>query len=331
MQTRTINPMEIAGAGVLLVVAAFAYWLHITQPYSEPQDTVLLFMQSTNKADLVGFQKASSPTYYSSFVRHFGEQKYERVTWIYRQVYQLGLPKWHEYRQRAQTAADVEYQRLHERVSNLGKEAFSRLSPEKRLELMDDQQKYQAFVFQSGVNALSASDRARIESVDAFREGRDRERFAEREAWTLLSAEDKAVLGSLATLSSTDTAEKLAFLDRMGLPNLSQNLKKEITNIPRSELYDPDAFKFKYGEPIAKEFFEFSKIPDDVGTVPCSFSRQDGRDSLLRGDLAQCKFQSRAKGNLLSITINLKKVDWRWLVEAVDPDFFKIDWQANHE
>lgn len=247
--------LEIVIVIILVVLAGVLYAVHATQPYSEPQMTVSALIRSAGAADLAGFKSASTPDYYGRFVRYFGEQKFQRIAGIYQQVYQLGLPRWYEYRQRAQNAAEVEYQKLHQQVASLGQEAFDRLSPDARLELMDSPEKRNDFVFDSGIKALSAQDRQKIENVEDFKAYRDREQFMQREAWNLISPDDRAALVDRSALYSVDTPAKVAFLDKVGIPQLSTALKKEIQNIPRTELNDPDAFRYKYGEPLAKDFF----------------------------------------------------------------------------
>jgi hypothetical protein len=233
---------------VALIAAGAFQYLHNQQAYSEPQKTVGLLIRSAGGADLKGFQQASTPTYYASLVRHFGEAKYQRTLSICRTVFHLGEPRWAEYRQRAQAAAENAYERLHERVASLGRDAFGRLSVEERMRLMDDKSKYNAFLFDQGIQSLPGEERSRIENVEDFRQSRDRARFIEREAWNALSPEDRTALGGPAVLSREMTPEKLAFIDRVGIPLLGAEQKKEIEGIQRSELGDPPAFMFKYRE-----------------------------------------------------------------------------------
>lgn len=314
---------------VLAVIAAGALlYQHNQQTYSEPEKTVGLLIKAAGSADLGGFQQASIPTYYAAFVRHFGEAKYRRVDNIYRLAFRIGEPPWAEYRQRAEAAAGNAYERLHERVTSLGRDAFGRLSVEERMRLMDDRSKYNAFLFDQGIQALPPEERNRIDSVEDFREYRDRSRFIEREAWNALSPEDRAALGSPAVLSRGMTPEKLAFIDRVGIPLLGAEQKKEIEGIHRSELSDPPAFKFKYGEPLAKDYLTETKIPIPLRIHPCTFPKEDSKGSLLRGEIADCRVtvQPRPQIPPIEVTVTLQKADYRWLVDRAEPNLYEIPW-----
>jgi hypothetical protein len=318
--------IEIGLLVVTILGAAFLYWTHTQQPYSAPQGTVDLLIKAGGSADLGEFQKASTAVYYADFVRHFGEQKYQRVSAIYDHVARLGMPQWQEYSQRALQQANVGYERLRERVNALGKEAFARLSVDERMQLMDDRSKYEAYVLDQGIQALPPEERARIDNVEAFRQGADRYQFAQREGWNYLSEEDRAALGSPAVLSEGLTPEKVAFLDRVGLPLLDARLKKELGEIQRSELSDPDAFKFKYGEPLAKDYLTKTKIPQALRIAPCQFPKEASGGSLLRGDIAGCRVTVQARKQVRQIDVTLRKADFRWLVEGVQPALYEISW-----
>jgi hypothetical protein len=320
------STLEIGIVVALLVLAGVFYAVHAMQPYSEPQMTVSALIRSANTADLAGFKSSSTPDYYGRFVRYFGEQKFQRITWIYQQVYQLGLPRWYEHRQRAQSAVDAEYQKLHQQVASLGQEAFNRLSPDARLDLMDNPQKRNDFIFESGIKALAAHDRQKIENVEDFKAYRDREQFMQREAWSLLSADDRRTLVDRSALSSVDTPAKLAFLDKVGIPQLSPAFKKQIQDIPRTDLNDPDVFRYKYGEPLAKDFFSQNRIPVAGSPEKCSFPREDFQGSLLRGEVANCEISLPAKNGSVNMKIDLQKVDFRWLVTGVTPNFYQTTW-----
>ena len=194
------------------------------------------------------------------------------------------------------------------------------------MQLMDDTSRYSAFLFEKGFEALPPDERARIDSAEDFRQGRDRGRFAEREAWNFLSEEDRAALGSPATLSEGSTPEKLAFLDRIGLPLLNPSMKQEIAGIERSELNDPATFQFKYGEPLAREYLAKAKIPKPPQISPCSFPREDTRGSLLREDLAECQLKVQARKQVQEVRVALRKADFRWLVQSMQPNLYEIAW-----
>ncbi len=323
--------LEVVLLALAVIGARLLLYEHNRQAYSEPQKTVGLLMKAAGSADLAGFQQASMPTYYAAFVRHFGEAKYHRVQNIYQLVFRMGGPRWAEYRQRADAAADNVYQRLHEKVTLLGRESFGRVSVEERMRLMDDRSKYNAFLFDQGIQALPAEERSRIDNVQDFREYRDRPRFVEREAWNVLPSEDRTALGSPAVLSRGMTPEKLAFIDRMGVQLLGKEEKKEIEGIQRSELSDPPAFKFKYGEPLAKDYLVVAKIPQPLRIQPCSFVREDVGGSLLRGNTAVCAVTFQAGERTVTSSVTLRKLDFAWLVESVQPALYEISWQVPHE
>jgi hypothetical protein len=324
--------MEIGLLTTALIGASLLYWAHTQQRYSAPAGTIKLLFKAAGSADLAEFQKASTPTYYAAFVRYFGEQKYRRVHAVYEYAFQLGMPRWQEYRQRAEGLADEAYRRLHERVATLGREAFMRLSVQERMQLMDDKSKYDAFIFDQGIQALPADERARIDNIEDFRQDRDRGRFAQREAWNLLSDADRAALGSPAVLSPGPTSEKIAFIDRAGISLLDKDQKREIAGIERSELSDADAFKFKYGQPLARDHFAKAKIPQTPTIQTCSFADEELRGSLVRGDVAVCSVAVQAGRETHAVEITLRKVDFRWLVDRVQPDLYEeIPWQVPNE
>lgn len=316
--------LEIALLVVAVLAAALLYWSHTKQRYSAPVRTIELLIQAAGSGDLGEFQKASTPDYYGAFVRYFGDMKYKQVSVIYRRVESLGMPRWEEYRQRALQQSSGAYDRLRERVTALGKEAFTRLPVEERMQLMDDPSRYNAFVFEQGVQALPAEDRNRIDNVEAFRQGADRYRFAQREGWNYLSEEDRTALGSPAALSEQMTVEKLAFLDRVGLPLLDARAKKELGEIQRSELNDPEAFKFKYGEPLAKDYLTKTKIPAAQQIGPCHFLREDYEGSLLRGEVAKCGVIFQIRSEVRRLEVTLVKADFRWLVSGVEPNLYLV-------
>lgn len=326
MPKNSSSTLENGALLATLAGAVLLFWGHSRQPYSEPSRTVQNFFKSCSAKDLKGFQVGSTPAFYGAFVRFFGDQRYRRVKAIYERIFQLGEAKWDEYRNRADVLAQAAYQALREKVNSLGRQAFEKLPVEERMRLMDDPAKYGAFLVDQGVRALPPDEQKRIPSSDDFRQGRDRQSFLDREGWGLLSAEDRAALGSAAALSRTETPERTAFIDKMGLSQLDQKLKAELAGTERRELSDRDSFTFRYGEPLASAFLASNKIPEAAVGKPCSFEREDQEGSLLKGDLSRCVVSAPAGERLHVFQITLKKVGFRWLVEDVQPALYSVGW-----
>jgi len=307
----------------LLLVAVFLY-AHASQRLSEPEKTVSEAVGAAGAGDLSAIRASSTQGYYEDLMGHFGGLEYERVRSVYQAAYNLAQPRWAEYRQRAESAAAAEYKRFHDRVDALGREAVGRLSVEERMQLTEDRRKYEDFVFQEGIKALPPEDRKRIEDVGAFREGRDFRKFTDREAWDLLSEEDRAALGSSAALSSRVTPERLAFLEKVGVPLLGVEQKRVIEGIPSSELASPRAFMLKHGDLRAKDFFDHATIDRKAQVNTCKFPDEDNDGSLLRGGSGSCIFEMTVRGKSRSIEAVFKREGFEWRLDSLQPDFFMI-------
>jgi hypothetical protein len=96
-------------------------------------------------------------------------------------------------------------------------------------------------------------------------------------------------------------------------------------------LNDPGAFKFKYGGPLAKDYFVGTKIPEPLRIGPCSFVSEDFRGSLLRGDVAACAVAFQTGDRTAAVSVTLRKRNFAWLVESVQPALYEISWQVPHE
>jgi hypothetical protein len=318
------RPALFGLAAVLLIGAALAYYAHARLPYSEPDVTARAIFSAAGGGDLVAFKEASTHQFYTTFVEVFGEAKYQRVEQIYDQVQRLGRSRWLEVRQRAVAGALEAYDQLRAHVTALGREELAKLPVEQRLQLLD-QQGSDAFI-ELGLSALPADQRRLIRDVEAFRAGRDRNDFAQAQAWEHASADDKKSLGSAAALSSENTAEKLAFLDRVGVPLLEASVRAELGEIQRSELQDPAVFKFKYGEPLARDYLGQKRIPAIVTSQDCGFVRADSNGGLLLGTESACVVQTPIPGQSspLALIVELRKVEVRWLVSSVNPPLYAV-------
>jgi hypothetical protein len=303
----------------LCAVSFGTYAIHARRPYSEPEATIRAFFESANRGDLTGVQAAASGSLFGEFVRHFGEPRYRRVVQAYDRVARLGRGHWQEIRRRAENSAGTAFGQLRERVSSLGAEALRRLPSDEGFRLIQDPPAREAFRWKAGFDALSAEDRQRAGSVDELREGSGFARFVEREAWASLSDADRAELGAPAAISTQDTPEKLAFLDRIGLTIVDEETKKEIGEIKRSELGDQDAFKFKYGSPLAEEYLKRGTIPKDVSVVRCVYPAEELHGSLFRETTAQCEASAVTPRGPVRLGLALQKLDRKWLLSGISP------------
>jgi len=271
--------------------------------------------------DLDKFRQACTPQFYTAFVRSFGEAKYQRVLRTFDQVQRLGMPQWLEIRQRVMAGAVEAYDRLRQRVVALGRSELAKLPVERRMQLLD-QQGSDAFL-ELGLTALPPEERRLVGDVQAFRDSKDRLSFAQSQAWTYASAEDKKALGSQAALSSENTPEKLAFLDRVGLPLVDEASRKELAEIHRSELQDAENFKFKYGDPLARAYLGQKLVPGDIALEACEFERADSRGGLMRGIDSNCVVGSTLSGGgAPAVVVALRKTDRQWLVASVTPPLY---------
>lgn len=324
---RGIPTSTVVAATALVIAGILAHRVGVARPYSRPEATIEAFFAGLAAADLSRVERASLRDFFTDFVSHFGATRRARVQEIYDYVYRLGLGVWRRYRNQADATAAYYYGDLHERVNALGRQAFARLSVDERMALIEDQAQYERFIVSEGVNALPPEDRKRIGDVDAFREGRDRASFVERESFSLLPAADREFLGSPRALSREETPEKLAFLDRVGLKLLSDELRREIEGIPRSDLADPAAFDLKYGKPLAVAFLQRTKLPTP-SLVACRYPSADVRGSLFRGRTSSCSVsvQSSQMDAPATIVVTLEKTGFSWLVQAVEPRLYDTGW-----
>jgi hypothetical protein len=322
------SPLLLHGvlAGALTLTAFFLYWIHGTQPASEPGAAVRAWMLAASRGRFDDLGRASTPAFRDAFVRHFGAQKRERVDAVYRRAFDLAMPVWRSYRMRGDALANTTYWQLRQQVEQLGRQAFEGLPPEQQVEvygqgLVDD------YIFNEGHRRLPESVKPRIPDPGALRTMRDREAFVRAWGFDHLSKEDRAALKSPAVLADEPTPEKLAFLERMGLPRLSAADRREIQGIPRRDLNDPSSFDLEQGEPAARLYLGSAGIPATIIVQRCSFPLADRRGSLLRGDRATCIVEAAARGGSASLEIALLKDGFRWLIEGTNPQLYAIGWQ----
>lgn len=317
--------VEIGFLILVLVAATAFYWAHTRQPYSAPSRTVAALMAAAQSANLDAFRNASSPAYYREFVHYFGEAKYRRTVSIFDAVTRLGNQPWSQYRYRANEQAQMAVRHLQEKTATSAKEAFLHLGVEERMKLIENRADYDRFLQEAGKKALSEEERKMMNALEAFLR-REETADALAQVWQLISEEDRKALGSAGALSSGQTPEKLAFIDRTVIPVLEVAIRKEIEGIQRSELADPDAFRFKYGQVLAKAFFQDHQIRSGSIHEPCAFPKQDQQGSYLRGEIAICTVPLMTRDGTSATYFTLKKIGFEWLVVATEPELYNITW-----
>lgn len=321
------GPLSTASVVVLLcavVVGGALLYVHSAGLYSTPQATAAAVVKAAAAGDLGSICAASTSGYCADLIGNFGQQEYEQVRAAYQEAFDRAMPPWMEYRQRAESAAEAAFRRLRDEVDRLGRNAVAKLSVDERMHLTEDRAKYSDFVFQEGLKALPAEERKKIEDPAAFRSGLEFPRFAAREGWALLSADDQKALGNPAVLAPELTREKMQFLAKTGVEMLSKEQKEAIAGISPDELSLPRDFMLKHGEPPAKSFLSQAAIASSIQVTRCAFPDEEQKGSLLRGDTASCAFTMSVRGETYAVTALLRKAGFDWKVDFLEPDFFEM-------
>ena len=163
----------VIGVAILAsIVACVLLLINSSAPYSSPEKSITAFIDAQSRADLSAMEKPASRALYQNFIGRFGEVKYREVRNIYQDAYDLAEPKWEQYRDKARAAAEKEHQILAEEISKHGHDTFSALPADKRLQLTDDRPRFNDFIFEEGLKALPANERAKIVDPQAFRENK---------------------------------------------------------------------------------------------------------------------------------------------------------------
>jgi hypothetical protein len=326
MAKSSLSQFELAVAGISLVLAAGFGFAHRKQPHSMPEDSVARLFTALASKNLDSVKAELGEAAYNDFLRTFGVAKHQRIQRAYDRAFRLGAPRWNELRERGRELAGQEYERLRQRVSALGKQAFADLAVSERMRLMDDPAAYDEFVFAQGVSALSGTERPRIGTAAEFRARLDRDRFVEREAFAALSAEDQALAGSAEALSDGQNAAKLSLHDKFGIPQLPTEQQNDIGSVTRAELQDEAVFTLKHGAPLAKEFLEQRSIPADAGLRNCTYPWADDRGSLINGDEAVCSLAIPVSRGQQEAVVGLRKDGFAWRVTEIRPTLTNIRW-----
>ena len=302
---------SVVACGLLLISSA--------APYSSPEKSLTAFVDAESQADLSAMEKPASRALYQNFVGRFGEAKYREVRNIYQEAYDLAEPQWEQYRDKARAAAEKEHQGLADEISKNGRDAFSALPADQRLQLTDDRTRFNDFIFDEGLKALPASDRRKIVDPQAFRENKDLSAFTDREGFALLSEEDRNALKSPAALSAALTPERIAFMESIGLPQLTAQQRQTISGIPSSELNNPQEFMPRYGHDPAQAFLKNSALDHNVTMGKCYYTAEDDFGSLFMGSSATCGFSINVRGAQYEVTAVLLKQQGLWRIASLSP------------
>lgn len=312
------NRLAVIVVAIVAIVGAFCLLLiNHSAPYSSPEKSLAAFVAAESQANLAAMEKPASRALYENFIGHFGEAKYREVRDVYQQAYDLAEPKWSEYREKARTAAEKEHQRLADEISTLGRDAFGALPADQRLQFTEDRSRFNDFIFEEGLKALPANDRSKIADAQAFRENRDINEFTDREGFALLPEEDRTVLKAPATLSSALTPERVAFLEGIGIPQLTSQQRATINGVSSSELSTPQEFMQRYGRDPAQDFLKSAALERKVSFSKCEYSAEDDFGSLFKGAIAACSFSIHVRGTTQEITSQMLKQAGVWKIVSL--------------
>jgi len=310
----------VLGVAILAsVVACGLLLISGTAPYSSPEKSIAAFVDAESRADLSAMEGPSSGSLYQNFLGRFGEAKYREVRNIYQQAYDLAEPRWEQYREKARTAAEKEHQSLAEEINKIGRDAFGALPADQRLQMMDDRARFNDFVFEEGLKAVPASERAKIGDPQAFRENKDLNAFTDREGFALLPEEDRNALKSPAALSAALTPERIAFLESIGLPQLTAQQRQTIAGIPSSELSNPQEFMQRNGHDPAQDFLKNSALDHNVTMGKCEYTSEDEFGSLFKGSIAKCGFSINVRGARHEAAAMMLKQGGVWRIASLYP------------
>ncbi len=313
--------------GVALLASLLACGLLLmsaSAPYSSPEKSIAAFIDAESRADLTAMEKPTSRALYQNFIGRFGEAKYNEVRNIYQEAYNLADPKWEELREKARAAAWKEHQSLAEQIDKLGRNAKDALPPDQRLQLTEDRARFSDFVFEEGLKALPASDRAKIADPQAFRKNKDLNQFIERDAFALLPEDDQKALKSPTALSAALTPERMAFLESIGLPQLTPKQRQIVAEIPSAGLSNPQEFMQRFGREPAQEFLKNSALAPKITLAKCAYASEDSFGSLFQGSVASCSFTITVRGVRYDSTAELLKQEGAWKIGSLEPPLISI-------
>ena len=300
---------SVVACGLLLISSA--------APYSSPEKSLTAFVDAESQADLTAMEKPASRALYQNFIGRFGEEKYREVRNTYQEAYDLAEPQWEQYRDKARAAAEKEHQSLAEEINKSGQDAFRALPADKRLQIIDDSPRREEFIFEEGLKALPPKDRGKIVDPQAFRENKDLNAFTDREGFALLPEEDRNALKSPAALSAALTPERIAFMESIGLPQLTAQQRQTIAGIPSSELSNPQEFMLRYGHDPARDFLKDSALDRKITMGKCEYTAEDDFGSLFKGSFASCGFSINVRGAQYEVAAVLLKQGGLWRITSL--------------
>ena len=187
------------------------------------------------------------------------------------------------------------------------------------MQLIDDRAKFSDFVFDEGLKALTADERSKIADPRAFRENRDIQAFTDHEGFALLPEEDRSALKSPAALSASLTPERVAFLESIGLPQLTAKQRETIAGISSSELNNPQDFMVRNGRESAQAFLKDSGLDPKVTIKECNYLSEDEFGSLFKGNTARCLIGIRIRGTEHHVVAVVEKQSGSWKISSLFP------------
>jgi hypothetical protein len=256
---------------------------------------------------------------YQNFVGRFGETKFQDVRNIYQEAYDKSEPKWEQYRDKARTAAVKEHQSIAEEIDKLGHIALIALPVDKRLQLADDRPRLKNFIFEEGLKALPARERGKIVDPQAFQDNKDLNAFTDREGFALLPEEDQRALKTPAALSASLTPERIAFLESIGLPQLTEQQRQTIAGISSSDLNNPQEFMLRYGRGPASDFLKDSALDKNVTMRKCDYLAEDSFGSLFKGTYVTCGFSINVRGVRRNVSAEMLRQGGVWQIFSLSP------------
>jgi hypothetical protein len=309
----------IVVAIVASVIAGGLLLIRSSSSYSSPEKSITAFIDAESQADLTAMEMPARKAFYQNFLGRFGEAKYREVRNIYQEAYDLAEPKWEQYREKARAAAVKEHQSIEEEISKLGHDAFSALPADKRLQLMDDRPRFNDFIFEEGLKALPANTRGKIVDPVAFRGNKDLNAFTDREGFALLPEEDQRALKTPAALSASLTPERIAFLESIGLPQLTEQKRQTIAGISSSDLKNSQEFMQRYGREPASEFLKNSALDKNVTMRKCDYIAEENTGSLFKGTYARCEFSINVRGVRRDVGAEMLRQGGVWQIYSLSP------------
>lgn len=320
----TVPKFELILAGVLVVVVAGLVFGQTRVQHSSPGMASSGFLAAAAAADLGALREVSTVGHYAEVQLRVCKPRFEVAERVFEKtIPRLAQADWQGLWRKVDLLASGEYERLHKEVAQLGRRRFEELEATERMDLIGDRERYEAFVYRAGVEALPLGDSGRISSAAAFQARSDRNGFIANEGWEQLSDEDRALLGSPLALASGNTVEKLAFYDRVAMPKLEPDDREAIEGIAREDVAGLQLFAARHGERLLQQALESAGLAALGTTNRCIFPREE-QGSLFRGAAATCTgFVSSARGGS-EIDVNLVKLGFKWRVAGVSDKFFSV-------